>query len=42
MAVYSQNVKEIINKIEEGMEENEEGVLIIGGDWNAKTGKEGG
>lgn len=42
MTVYSQNVKEIMHTISEGMEKNEEGVLLIGGDWNARTGEEGG
>lgn len=42
MTVYSQNVKEIMTTTSDGMEENEEDVLIIVGDWNTRTENEGG
>lgn len=42
ITVYNQNVKEIMTTISDRMEENEEDVLIIVEDWNAKTENEGG
>lgn len=42
MTVYSQNVKKIMTTISERIEETQEDVLIIGGDWNERTGNEGG
>lgn len=42
MTVYSQNVKEVMNSILDRIEKNEEDVLIIGGDCNARTENEGG
>lgn len=36
MTVYSQNVKETMTMILDGIEETQENVLIIGGNWNAR------
>lgn len=36
MTVYSQNVKETMITILDGIEETQEDVLIIGGDWNSR------
>ena len=42
VTVYSQNTKEIMQTITEGIEEREEGRLIMGGDFNARVGEQGG
>lgn len=40
--VYSQNVAEAMDEITNGMEETKEECLIIGEDFNERTGEEGG
>ena len=40
--IYSQNVEEIMESIKETMPEEEEDYVLIGGDFNARTGNEGG
>ena len=42
VTVYSQNTKEIMQTITEGIEERQEGRLILGGDFNARVGEQGG
>lgn len=42
VTVYSQYTKETMQTITEGIEEREEGCLILGGDFNARVGEEGG
>lgn len=42
VTIYSQNIEETQRKLEDNIREEEEGHLIIGGDWNARTGDEGG
>ena len=41
MVVDNQDTKETWKEIEERVDGREEEVMIIGGDWNAKTGEEG-
>ena len=41
MVVYNQDTKETWKEIEERVDGREEEVVIIGGDWNARTGEEG-
>ncbi|KAK2574800.1 hypothetical protein KPH14_012991, partial [Odynerus spinipes] len=40
--LYSHEIKETLDKLSVAMEERDEKMLIIGGDWNARTGVEGG
>ena len=40
MVVYNQDTKETWKEIEERVDGREEEVMIIGGDWNARTGEE--
>ncbi|XP_033359980.1 uncharacterized protein LOC117238880 [Bombus vosnesenskii] len=42
MVVYNQDTKGAWRKIKESVDGREEEVMIIGGDWNARTGEEGG
>ena len=42
MVVYNQDTKGTWKEIEERVDGREEEVMIIGGDWNARTGEEGG
>ncbi|XP_033178881.1 uncharacterized protein LOC112213547 [Bombus impatiens] len=42
MVVYNQGTKGTWKEIAERVDEREEEVIIIGGGWNARTGKEGG
>jgi len=42
ITVYSQNVKETMEILSAGTEEEKGEVIIIGGDWNARTGRDGG
>lgn len=39
--VYSQDIKETIKILRDSIDEKEEETLILGGDWNARTGNEG-
>lgn len=41
ITLYSQNIKEALGEVMKEMKEEEEGYLMIGGDFNARTGKEG-
>lgn len=40
--VYSQNIKDTLETIKREIKEENEEILILGGDWNARTGEEGG
>lgn len=42
LTVYSQKIEETMKEIVEGIEEEEEEALLIGGDFNARVGDEGG
>ncbi|XP_033305616.1 uncharacterized protein LOC117208525 [Bombus bifarius] len=42
MVVYNQDTKGTWKEIEERVDGREEEVMIIGGDWNARTGEKGG
>jgi len=42
ITVYSQNIEEMLDSLMEEIEEEKEGYLMIGGDYNARTGNEGG
>ncbi|XP_033177777.1 uncharacterized protein LOC117151899 [Bombus impatiens] len=42
VVVYNRNAKRTWKEIEERVEGRKEEVAIIGGDWNARTGEEGG
>lgn len=42
VTVYSQNIEETLDTLMEEINEEEEGYLILGGDFNARTGEEGG
>ena len=42
MVVYNQDTKGTWKEIEERVDGRDEEVMIIGGDWNARTGEEGG
>jgi len=40
ITIYSQNVEETLVNLREEIEEEKEGHLMIGGDYNARTGNE--
>ena len=40
--IYSRNVQEILESIKEAVSEKEEDYVLIGGDFNARTGNKGG
>lgn len=42
VTIYSQDMEETMEKLKEEIEEDKKGFLIIGGDFNARTGEEGG
>jgi len=42
ITVYSQNIEETLDSLMEKIEEKKEDYLMIGGDYNARTGNEGG
>ncbi|XP_043604821.1 uncharacterized protein LOC122577561 [Bombus pyrosoma] len=42
IVVYNQDTKGTWKEIEERVDGREEEVMIVGGDWNARTGEEGG
>lgn len=42
IALYSQNMKETMESLKNEIKEEEEGYLILGGDFNTKTGREEG
>ena len=42
VTVYSQNTKEIMQTITDGIEEREDGRLILGGDFNTRVGEQEG
>lgn len=41
VTVYSQDIEETLRKLKEDIREEEEEHLIIGGNWNTRTGEEG-
>lgn len=42
VTIYSQNVEEPLETLMEEIQEAEKGYLMVGGDFNARTGNEGG